>query len=259
MRIADFSRSFISWRSDTLVKPPSNVSHKPPLSFNNARVQVECRCEITDTSSGEAQEFVLGASCKTERVGVDSDIWTEPCGDFVPVFSKDQFLILKAYDRADKGVMLYPREEGVQPERQIGSIGETHVSAGYDLEYLDGEVLESAESIVRATLDGRPLAARIEVAAGGYQAVIDHPVKTMNANERDMVYQTDTGPVLLPDLSRRPEDMIEGLDLAFVAFNGPSWVELIVRVPTPVAEGVDVYHYSKSVRMASRNQIIGLT
>ena len=80
---------------------------------------------------------MLGASCKTERVGVDSDIWTDPCGDFVPVFSKDQFLILKAYDRADKGVMFFPREEGVQPERQIGSIGETYVSAGYDLEYLE--------------------------------------------------------------------------------------------------------------------------
>ena len=47
-------------------------------------------------------------------------------------------------------------------------------------------------------------------------------------------------------------------DIAFAAFNGPSWVEFIVRAPTPVAEGVDVYHYSKPVHMESRNQIIGL-
>ena len=259
MQIVDFSRSFVSWRNDTLVKPPPTVSQKPPFSLNNARVQVECRCEIMDTRSGEAQEFVLGANCKTEQVGVDSDIWTEPCGDFVPVFSKDRFLILKAYDRANKGVMLYPPERGPQPERQVGSVEETYVKAGYDLKYVDGEVLESTESIVQATLDGRPLSARIQVAGGGYEAIIDHPVKTMNANERDMVYQTDTGPVLLPDLSQSPENLIEGLGLAFAAFNGPSWVEFIVRVPTPVAEGIDVHHYSKPVRMDSKNSIIATT
>src|SRR6266568_1784724 len=74
---------------------------------------------------------------------------------------------------------------------------------------------------------------------------IGYPVKTINANERDGVYQTDTGPVLLPDLSRDPEDLIAGLELAFSAFNNPRWTEFIVRAKTPVADGVEVYHYCK--------------
>ena len=62
--------------------------------------------------------------------------------------------------------------------------------------------------------------------------------------------------MLLPDLSRDPEDMLEGIELAFAAFNTPDWVEFIVRVPTPVADGVSVNHYSKSVRMDSANEVL---
>ena len=40
--------------------------------------------------------------------------------------------------------------------------------------------------------------------------MVEYPVKTMNANERDMVYQTDTGPVLLPDLSAETEKLFDG-------------------------------------------------
>ena len=58
-------------------------------------------------------------------------------------------------------------------------------------------------------------------------------MKTINANERDWIYQTDTGPHLLPDLSRaRPTICCGGMRLAFSAFNVPDWIEFIVRVPT---------------------------
>jgi len=45
------------------------------------------------------------------------------------------------------------------------------------------------------------------------------------------------------------------MELAFEAFNSPDWVEFIVRVPTPVVDGINVHHYSKSVRMNSKNEI----
>jgi len=88
--------------------------------------------------------------------------------------------------------------------------------------------------------------------------VIEYPIKTINANGRDIVYQPDTGPVLFPDLLRDNNDLIEGFELAFVAFNSESWAEFIVRVPTPITEEVSVYHYSKKMRLDVRNEIIGL-
>ena len=193
MQVVDLARSFVVWRIDGHVKPPATTTHPQPLSLNNARVQVESVCRITDRRDGEEYEFALGASCKTERVGVERDIWLDPCGDYVPIFSKDRFLSLKAYDRANKGIMLDPPELGPQPERQTGVVQEAFVSGGYDLRYVEGEALLGAGEIVQATLDGSPLVARIELTEGPYDAVIDHPVKTMNANERDDVYQTDTG------------------------------------------------------------------
>jgi hypothetical protein len=82
-----------------------------------------------------------------------------------------------------------------------------------------------------------------------YEAEIEYPVKTINANERDIVYQTDTGPILFPDLDREPDDLINGLELAFTAANAADWTQFIIRTPTPIAEGVEVYHYSRSIRM----------
>jgi len=258
MKAYDFSRSFLTFRIDTLKKPPVTVSHKPPSTLNNARIQVDCRCEITDKRTGKAQEFLLGVNCKTERVGVEKDIWTVPNADFIPIHGAGKFLNIKTWDYVGRKVMLYPPSLGQQPERQIGTWEEAFDSIRLDLSPCEGELLDTPAKIVDATLKNELLMGRIQLEQGRYSAVLDFPVKTMNASERDFIYQTDTGPVLFPDLTREPEDLIAGLELAFAALNCPTWVEFIVRVPTPVAGGLFVYHYSKSVRCDSKNQIIRL-
>ena len=115
------------------------------------------------------------------------------------------------------------------------------------------------DAIITATLRNGPLVARTELQNHRYRAVIEYPIKTMNASPRDQTYQTDTGPVLMPDLSRNWEDLIGGMELAFSAFNTDSWTELLVRCANPVADGVSVYHYSRVVRVDDvRNQIFRL-
>src|ERR1700726_3352320 len=92
MQAIDFSRSFFTFRIDTMKKPPITTTHKMPISLNNARIQIDCRCEIRGLPNGRTHEFLLGASCKTEYVNVEQRIWTEPNADFIPVISHDQFL-----------------------------------------------------------------------------------------------------------------------------------------------------------------------
>jgi hypothetical protein len=258
MRIVNFARSFSTFRIDTLKKPPLTVSHKPPFSLNNARIQIDCCCWITDTRSGRAQQFVLGASCKTERVGVDRDIWTEPNADYVPVYSDDMFLILKAWQHAGVRVMLYPPSLGAQPERQVGLIEDTYDSLHVDLVYGEGVELATAGDIIAATFANRPLVVRTAIETDHYRAVLEYPIKTINVNERDSIYQTDTGPILLPDLSREPHELIAGMELAFIAFNTPDWAEVIIRAPTPIGGGVSVHHYSKPRRLDTHNTIVAL-
>ena len=259
MQTIDFSRSFLTFRIDTLKKPPQTVSHKPPYSLNNARIQLECCCDIQDKRSGQTHRFVLGAACKTERVGVERDIWIDPNADFIPIFSLDRFMNLKSYDRADKGISLYPPSLGLQSERQTGKVEEAFDALRIDIFRCRGELLDDAARIIESVLANEPIVARTRLEDEHYTALLEYPVKTINANERDGVYQTDTGPVLLPDLSRDPEDLIAGLELAFSAFNNPRWTEFIVRAKTPVADGVEVYHYCKPRRLDCHNELIQLT
>jgi len=106
MQICDFQRSFLTFRIDSSKKPPVTHSHKAALTLNNARISLECRCVIE--RNGESVEYLLGASCKTERCYVERDIWTEPNADFCPVVSADELLLVKRWDRTEKGVMLHP-------------------------------------------------------------------------------------------------------------------------------------------------------
>lgn len=257
MPTIDFSRSFLTFRIDTLRKPPQTVSHQPPYTLNNARIQLDCVCDITETSSGRAQRFVLGVSCKTERVGVPADIWTVPNSDFVPIVSADRFLNIKsyAYIGQEQSVSLFGLGKP-QPDRQTGKCADAFDSLRIHVEETAGEWLETPPAIIAATYAHHPLTALTEYSSGRYRVSLAYPVKTFNVNERDNVYQTDTGPILVPDLSREPDELIAGFELAYSAFNGPDWIELLVRTATDVPGGARVYHYTKPVRLDSvRNRL----
>ena len=256
MNTFDFHRSFFTFRIDTLVKQPLTVTHKPPFSLNNARIPIECRCVVTEKATDQSQAFVLGASCKTERVGVEGDIWLDPNADFCPIFSDDRYLSLKTYSQVGTTMELFPPGSGSQSDRQTGLIDETYDSVKIDMTECEGTPLDSTQEIVEAVLANQNLVARTELENARYHALIAHPVKTINANERDWIYQTDTGPVLFPDLSVEPDAMLTSLELAYSAFNCPDWIEFIVRRVTPTTSDVSVYHYSDAVRCDSRNQVL---
>ena len=55
MKAINFQRSFLTFRIDTEKKPPQTVSHPPPFSLNNARIQLDCRLRITGHESGETE------------------------------------------------------------------------------------------------------------------------------------------------------------------------------------------------------------
>jgi hypothetical protein len=259
MKTVDFSRSFLTFRIDTEKKPSKTGSHKPPFTLNNARIQIDCRCRIEDRETGSLQSFVMGASCKTERVGVEADIWTEPNADFVPILSDDRFMNIKTFARYGMEVPLYPPGSGIQSDRQTGMCADVFDSIRIEAIECEGELLDSPSAVVEATLAGRTLTARTEIEQEQYRAVIEYPVKTMNANERDGIYQTDTGPIIFPDLTRKPDDLMAGLEMAFSAFNRADWIELLIRVPTQVSEGVQVYHYSRPVRCDAKNSLYSLS
>ncbi len=231
-----------------------------PTTINNARISLECRCEILDLRSGQSNVYVLGASCKTERVGADQGCWLEPNADFCLAASEQEFLLFKSWARNGLVVAKHPEALGVPQERQSGSCRDAWADFGIQLRPVRGQALKTLDDIIPAIRGDRPLVAHSEYDDGDYRVIFDHPVKTINFSERERVFQTDTGPILLPDLSparlRESDRLIDCFDLAYSAFNSAGWAEFIVNVPTPVGGGITVNHYSRTRRIESTRNLL---
>src|SRR4051812_7575672 len=157
MKVLDFGRSSMTFRIDLDRMPPRTLSHKPPYALNNARVQLESRLRITERESGRDQTFVLGASCKTERVGPDVDLWLLPNADFMPIFSDTHLMHLKTFARAGSVAQAWPPGSGEQSDRLSVPVDGTFDRVHLDLVEYDAEVVGGAREIVDATLANRPL------------------------------------------------------------------------------------------------------
>ncbi len=257
-KVCDFNGSFIRWRINVETVPPLTISHKPPFTVNDTRVPLECRAEITDLKTEQTVEYVLGAACKTERVGVRKDIWTQPNADFNPLTGSSRFMAIKMWDKVDKGVMRYPESLGVQPERQVEKVDEAFDRFSVDMKMISGKVLETVPEIIKVLSSSRSVVCRTEYGSDTTHVMLEYPLKTVNFSERDGYYHTDTGPVLFVDLAKSCEETIENFNLAFIAHNCPDWAEFIVNVPTPIAEEISVHHYSKSERIETKNSLIAI-
>jgi hypothetical protein len=257
MKILDYHRSFFWFEVDYEKKAPKTVSDKRQNPHNRARIRIDCLCRIT-TPKGKTTDYFLGEACKTERVCPPKGmtLFMQPNADFRPVFSNGQYgVIFKSWDKNNKGVMLVPPSLGPQPERQIIDLKEVFYRFGLILRHRQATPLRTTRAIIAATDSGKPLVARTEFKKADYKVVLEYPIVTFNVSEKYMKYQTDTGPVLFPEGTRKTKRVEDTFRLAFSAFNGPHWIEFIVQKPTPLGNGISVNHYSENVQVDAKNTI----
>ena len=225
--VTDFYRSFVRFRIDLKTTQPRTISQQPPFTLNNARFPLECVCRITKRVGAvtETIEYVLGASCKAEQVYVRENIWHDPAADMCLIASVDEFLVIKSWDRNNRGVLL-----------------------------------STTEDIVAAVLTNRPLVSQTEFSlADGSHVFLEYPVKVINASEREMFYQVDTGPIVVPDPTAFDgTHAISALRLAFIAHNTLDCTELLLNIPTEIAPGLSVNHYSKVMKLEAINRLIAV-
>ena len=258
--VTDFEKSCLRFRIDTTKKSPKTVSRKLPMTLNNVRFNLDARVVIRHKASGRVHDYVLSSSCKSEQVWVKRDIWQQPNADMCMMAGQDEFLIYKRWDKADKGVMLYPASLGVQPERQLGDPREAFDSFSINLVKRPGRVLGDIDAILTMLASDTPVVAHTEYEVAGHEVLLEYPVRCVNFSERERYYQVDTGPILLPDFAHDSKSLLEGCRLAYIAHNSPEWAEVIVCVPTPLTDSIKVHHYSENLRIEqTRNRLIGLT
>jgi len=253
----DWGRSFVTWRVDTLRKPPKMQSNAPPRTLNNARVQLECVTQVEDLGSGRTDLLVLGAPCKTEHVGLERGLWMTPNADLQPVVGREHFLAIKTYPRVGMSVPLYPPGSGEQPERQTTISADAFDSVIVDIRRGPAEILPDESSVVAAVLAGRRVGVRTTFDLRGIRATAEYPLKVVNVNERDMEWQIDTGPLVIPwyPLSTR---LVDAAQLAFIAANRRDYAELIVRVPTPTGGTTDTWHFTEIVPIDTITELFAL-
>ncbi len=251
--VCDFARSAIRWRNDTTKMKPLTMSRPAATTLNNVRMPLECLATVS--RGGQRFEFGLGASCKTENVFVERDVWMEPNADMCAVSGANQFLIIKRWDRTDKGVMLHPASLGPQPERQCVDPTAAFETSGLVIRRRPARRLDSVEAILEVLRGDREVVSRTTFAIDGGEVTVEYPIKTVNFSERHGYYQVDTGPVLFFGEPTGP-NLIEHFHLSYVAHLGGDWAEFLVSRPTPLeGHDVSVHHFSQVRRVSARNAL----
>ncbi len=234
MNCLDYSRSFICTRGNG----------------NAPRFWIESRCRLIDMNGGHQADYYQTASCKSEHTFAEKDLFQNPNYDFLPVFGTDHVAIFRRYAHCNQNYIQYI--DG--PDIWGGTIFEIREAESL-------QELDSKEKILEATRQCLPIVAQTEIRNTDtrMRAIIECPVKTMNIDEKQGMYQVDTGIVLFPDLSRRYPRQIESLRLAYVAFNTPHFADFVIEQPTPIVvdgkEVAQVYHYSDIRSLEAKNRL----
>jgi hypothetical protein len=237
VKVLDYGRSFIC-----------NTA-----KFNAVRFWVESRTILT-SKEGATYTFYQCGSCKSEDTFAKKDLFLKDNYDFLPIMGTGpgvgEWLIFRRRARLDPSY---------RQVRKFATIwGEPNVKVR---EADRAVLLDTYEKIRDAAAGAAPIVARTEIsnAETGWSAIIEHPVKTLNVSLDKPLYQTDTGPVAFPDLSKPYTPVIECLSLAFVAFNAPNFADFVIEQPTAVVEKgqekCQIYHYSNPISLPAKNTL----
>lgn len=213
---------------------------------NNARLQIESTCTLQDKSSGQITEYFFFASCKSEDTYAEKDLFYEHNYDFCGIFSNEEYVLFRTHATHTDGF----REQGLWQDR--------FEDVQFHLVKQKGSVLHHPTDIVQTTRKGTPLIGQVEIENPTLSATLEFPIKTMNVNDIDNLYQIDTGPVAYPDFDIKVEHHIERLSPAFVAYNAPHFADFVIQHPLAISQNIQTTHYSKRESHAAKTSIIAI-
>ena len=239
---------------------------------NAPRFWVESRCRAIESATGMTVEYYQCASCKSENTFADSNLFMDPNYDFLPIFSEREVVIFRRHAWCDESYGRFLNGQATWGDaadprlkyREVRGTEHLPIWGGMSpcLREVQARVLSIPSDMAEAAAAGLPLIGQTELCdeATGNRAILEYPVKTINLRPEEGLWQVDTGPVVLPDLSAPSDEWGQTLRLAFIAFNAPDWADLIFEQPTPIVMDGEraawVYHYSGIVHMGARNVLL---
>jgi hypothetical protein len=235
-RITDFARSYVRWSVEADPTDTRQPGHMP--WGNSVRIQIDARCTIVESRTGERSEFSLIAPCRKEWMYRDMGLIMEPGAEYRVIFSLDRQLDVAMSARAEGDRPLPASTEGFQAlEFEIAETGAVE--------------LETEAAVVRAAEGGRPIVARTRFGSrdGKRSALLEYPVRTMNYHPERLRFQVDTGPLIFAALETPFEDPIDCCRLAHTIYNRFDYAEFTCRpagpLPGPTRNGTLLGAYSE--------------
>lgn len=221
--------------------------------WNEVRFWIESRTRIIDEKTGKKEDYIQAGSCKSEDTFGSGDLFYDDNYDFIPIFGPEYGVIFR------RTIYLNPKYKSCQHVSQMWEGQKYHLK-----EVKLFEELFTTEDIIKATKAFYPIVAQTEIQnkKTGLRAIIEYPVKTMNTCLEQNTYQVDTGPLAFPDLTQRYERYVDGISLAFIAFNKLHKADFILEVPTLITDKkkklCKVHHYSLKIKLATKNRLYAL-
>ncbi len=220
---------------------------------NAVRFWVESRTVLYDDEAGTELVMYQCGSCKSEHTFAEQGLLKEDNYDFMPIYGGEDMLVLRRHVDARDSY------------RELRKVKEMWGEPDMRLQYgKTVKELKTFEEIRDVTATATPLVAQTELAneETGLRCLLEYPIKTMNISIDNKLWQVDTGPIALPDLTRRFEPAVDSVRLAFAAFNAPHFCDFVIEQPTPIVRDeqivCEVYHYSNPVSVAAKNRVLAV-
>ena len=237
-----------------------NTAEVDGVEVNTCRTRILARCELINVESGQSEEFYLGKACIGENMYVSESIAQLPTSQVSIIFHEKYYkLVKKAANCNDDIVQIQSHNEKAQ--RHDGKYVYWS-DFSLDLKSVPAQLLETADEVVKATLDDEAMVGRTTLVSedGKWRAVLEYPIIYMNVHVPSTQFGVDVGPVLYPDFGSTATPLISRMELGYIMYQRFDTAEFAVRVPTKLTKTdvVETSHYSEVIILDAKNEIFSL-
>jgi hypothetical protein len=231
----------------------SYVSFFGPQRDDGARVPIDASCTLIDEAADYQDTFYLIAPCRSEDMYRDDRLFYMPNWDWRAIFNASERVILRKHWESMPAQVTDPSRLAQYDDGRGAILQLKHHS--------ETRPLTEYTQVVEEALGTRPIVARTEITEpdGRLRAILEYPVRTMNARTTPPRFQVDTGPLIVPDFESEATHAIERFDVAHVGYNVYDKAEFILRRPVTVPQGsrsgVLVTDYSELMTIPASNEI----
>ena len=223
-------------------------------SGNSVRFWIESRTILYDDNDDTTLVIYQCGSCKGEHTFAKQDLLIQDNYDFMPIYGGEDMLLLRRHAQA---------RDTYREVRKVGTgWGDPIMRLHYGTTVNE---LRTFEEIRDVTATDTPLAAQTEITnkESGLRCLMEYPIKTMNINIDESIWQVDTGPVAFPDLTKQFDPPVASIRLAFAVFNAAHFCDFVIEQPTSIVRDEQdlckVYHYSDPVSFPATNRVLSVS